>query len=106
MTPEEEAKLFAQSWYKGRPILGYGNIYQIFILLGGREIGKSYFVTNFFLDQIVNREITFILIYLNNKKPQLKNIQARYRCLHITYHLCLLFKFTAIPKSQTSPAYE
>lgn len=68
MTPAEEAKFFAQSWYKGRPILGYGNIYQLFILLGGREIGKSYFVTNFFVDQFVNRGIPFTWIRLTNKQ--------------------------------------
>ena len=38
-------------WYNLRPILGHFN-YAIFaILLGGREVGKSYSVTNFFVDQ-------------------------------------------------------
>ena len=38
-------------WYNLRPILGHFN-YAIFaILLGGRQAGKSYSVTNFFVDQ-------------------------------------------------------
>ena len=38
-------------WYNLRPILGHFN-YAIFAcLIGGREVGKSYSVTNFFVDQ-------------------------------------------------------
>ena len=38
-------------WYNLRPILGYFNWALFAILLGGREVGKSYSVTNFFVDQ-------------------------------------------------------
>ena len=38
-------------WYNLRPILGYFNWAMFAILLGGREVGKSYSVTNFFVDQ-------------------------------------------------------
>ena len=38
-------------WYNLRPILGHFNWAMFAILLGGREIGKSYSVTNFFVDQ-------------------------------------------------------
>ena len=38
-------------WYNLRPILGYFNWAIFAILLGGREVGKSYSVTNFFVDQ-------------------------------------------------------
>ena len=38
-------------WYNLRPILGYFNWAIFAILLGGREAGKSYSVTNFFVDQ-------------------------------------------------------
>lgn len=38
-------------WYNLRPILGYFNWAMFAILLGGREAGKSYSVTNFFVDQ-------------------------------------------------------
>ena len=37
-------------WYNLRPILGYFNWAMFAILLGGREVGKSYSVTNFFVD--------------------------------------------------------
>ena len=39
-------------WYNLRPILGHFANYAIFaILLGGRAVGKSYSVTNFFVHQ-------------------------------------------------------
>ena len=38
-------------WYNLRPILGYFNWAIFAILLGGREVGKSYSVTNFFVHQ-------------------------------------------------------
>lgn len=39
-------------WYNLRPILGHFSNYAIFgILIGGRQVGKSYSVTNFFVDQ-------------------------------------------------------
>lgn len=38
-------------WYNLRPILGHFNWAMFAILLGGREVGKSYSVTNFFVDQ-------------------------------------------------------
>lgn len=49
---EEQDKIKQNSqWYNLRPILGHFN-YAIFaILLGGRQAGKSYSVTNFFVDQ-------------------------------------------------------
>ena len=51
-------------WYNLRPILGHFN-YAIFaILLGGREVGKSYSVTNFFVDQWKNKGIPFTWLRL------------------------------------------
>ena len=39
-------------WYNLRPILGHFANYAIFAcLIGGREVGKSYSVTNFFVHQ-------------------------------------------------------
>jgi hypothetical protein len=63
-----EAEQLSASWYKLRPILGHGNLYQFFILLGAREVGKSYSVTNFFVDQFVNKGIPFTWIRLTNKQ--------------------------------------
>ena len=47
---QDEIKKNSQ-WYNLRPILGYFNWCMFAILLGGREVGKSYSVTNFFVDQ-------------------------------------------------------
>lgn len=49
---EEQDKIKQNSkWYNLRPILGYFNWAMFAILLGGREVGKSYSVTNFFVHQ-------------------------------------------------------
>ena len=47
---QDEVKKNSQ-WYNLRPILGHFNYAMFAILLGGREVGKSYSVTNFFVDQ-------------------------------------------------------
>lgn len=57
-----------QEWYNLRPILGCANWAIFFILLGGREVGKSYSVTNFFVDQFVNKGIPFKWIRLTDKQ--------------------------------------
>lgn len=46
-------------WYNLRPVLGCANWAIFFALLGGREAGKSYAVTNFLVDQFVNKGIPF-----------------------------------------------
>ena len=46
-------------WYNLRPMLGFANWALFYILLGGREVGKSYSVTNFFVDQFVHKGIPF-----------------------------------------------
>ena len=50
---EKQDKIKQNSqWYNLRPILGHFSNYAIFAcLIGGREVGKSYSVTNFFVDQ-------------------------------------------------------
>ena len=49
---EKQDKIKQNSqWYNLRPILGHFNWAMFAILLGGREVGKSYSVTNFFVDQ-------------------------------------------------------
>ena len=50
---EKQDKIKQNSkWYNLRPILGHFANYAIFAcLIGGREVGKSYSVTNFFVDQ-------------------------------------------------------
>lgn len=57
-------------WYNLRPILGHFN-YAIFgILLGGREIGKSYAVTNYFVDQWKNKGIPFTWLRLTETQAR------------------------------------
>lgn len=51
-------------WYNLRPILGHANWAIFYLLLGGREIGKSYSVTNFFVDQFVHKGIPFTWLRL------------------------------------------
>ena len=53
--------------YNLRPILGYFNWAIFAILLGGREVGKSYSVTNFFVDQWKNKGIPFTWLRLTEK---------------------------------------
>lgn len=57
-------KIKENEWYNLRPILGFANWAIFYILLGGREVGKSYSVTNFFVDQFVNRGIPFTWLRL------------------------------------------
>ena len=51
-------------WYNLRPILGYFNWAIFACLIGGREVGKSYSVTNFFVDQWKNKGIPFTWLRL------------------------------------------
>lgn len=73
MTEKEELALLRQierkeqlksEWYNLRPILGYANWAIFYLLLGGREAGKSYSVSNFFVDQFVNKGIPFTWLRL------------------------------------------
>lgn len=41
-----------------------------YLLLGARETGKSYAVTNFLVDQFVNKDIPFVWIRLTEKQSQ------------------------------------
>ena len=62
---EKQDKIKQNSqWYNLRPILGHFNWAMFAILLGGREVGKSYSVTNFFVDQWKNKGIPFTWLRL------------------------------------------
>ena len=56
-----------QEWYSVRHMLSYANWALFYILLGGREAGKSYSVTNFFCRQFVNKGIPFTWLRLTDK---------------------------------------
>lgn len=57
-------------WYNLRPILGHASYAIFYILLGGREIGKSYAVTNFFVDQYKKKGIPFIWLRLTEAQAR------------------------------------
>lgn len=60
----KRAKAKQSEWYNLRPVLGHANYAIFYLLLGGREIGKSYSVTNFFVDQWKNKGIPFTWLRL------------------------------------------
>ena len=65
-----EMKKGGQEWYNLRPILGCANWAIFYILLGGREAGKSYSVTNFLVDQFVNKGIPFVWMRLTDTQSR------------------------------------
>ena len=70
MTKDTVSKIYSRAkqkeseWYNLRPILGHANWAIFYLLLGGREAGKSYSVTNFFVDQWKNKGIPFTWLRL------------------------------------------
>lgn len=71
-------KVKAREWYQLRSILGYS--WAIFyFLLGGREAGKSYAVTDFYVEQFVKLGRPFYWIRLtdSSKKKLLSNNAAK-----------------------------
>ena len=63
---EKERKLQSE-WYNLRPILGHANWAMFYILLGGREAGKSYSVTNLFVHQWKTKGIPFTWLRLTER---------------------------------------
>ena len=63
-------KRIKSEWYNLRPVLGHANWAMFFVLLGGREIGKSYSVTNFFVDQYKNKGIPFTWLRLTETQAR------------------------------------
>ena len=67
---KEEIKKGGHEWYNLRPVLGCANWAIFYILLGGREAGKSYSVTNFLVDQFVNKGIPFVWMRLTDTQSR------------------------------------
>ncbi len=63
-------KRLENEWYNLRPILGNANWAIFYVLLGGREAGKSYSVTNFFVDQWKNKGIPFTWLRLTETQAR------------------------------------
>ena len=60
----EQQAVKKAEWYNLRPMLGYYNWAIFYILLGGREIGKSYSVTDFYTYQFVHDGTPFMWLRL------------------------------------------
>lgn len=70
LNKKEIAVKSGKEWYNLRPILGHANWALFYILLGGREAGKSYSVTCLFVDQFVNKGIPFVWIRLTEEQSR------------------------------------
>ena len=57
-------------WYNLRPLLGCANWALFYVILAVRELGKSYSVTNFFVDQYKNKGIPFIWLRLTEAQAR------------------------------------
>lgn len=62
--------ILPNQWYNLRPVLGNANWAIFFILLGGREAGKSYAVTDFFVHEFVTNGIPFVWLRLTDRQSQ------------------------------------
>lgn len=56
-----------REWYSVRHMFSYANWALFYILLGGREAGKSYAITDHFVHQFVERGIPFYWLRLTDK---------------------------------------
>lgn len=61
---DKKNKTLQKEWYSLRHMLGYANWAMFYVLLGGREAGKSYSVTDFFCRQWKNKGIPFTWLRL------------------------------------------
>lgn len=70
LTEKGTMKQHKSEWYNLRPVLGCANWALFYVLLGARETGKSYAVTNFFVDQFVNKGIPFVWLRLTDAQSK------------------------------------
>ena len=63
-------KRYESEWYNLRPVLGHANWALFYVLLGAREAGKSYAVTDYFCSEFVKHGIPFIWLRLTDKQAQ------------------------------------
>lgn len=66
----EKTNTKGKEWYNLRPILGNANWAMLYVLLGGRESGKSYSVTDLFVHQFVNEGIPFTWLRLTETQSR------------------------------------
>ena len=63
-------KKFESEWYNLRPLIGHANWALFYVMLGSRETGKSYAVTDYFCNMYKTRGIPFIWLRLTDKATQ------------------------------------
>ena len=63
-------KKYESEWYNLRPILGNANWALFYVLLGSREAGKSYAITDYFCSEFVKNGIPFIWLRLTERQSQ------------------------------------
>ena len=61
---------YESEWYNLRPILGNANWALFYVMLGSRETGKSYAVTDYFCHMYKTKGIPFIWLRLTDKATQ------------------------------------
>lgn len=66
----DKQNMLKNEFYNLRPILGNANWALFYILIGGRSAGKSYAVTNFFVDQWKNKGIPFTWLRLTEAQSR------------------------------------
>ena len=66
----EKQTVMENEFYNLRPILGYANWAIFYVLVGGRSAGKSYAVTNFFVDQWKKKGIPFTWLRLTEAQAR------------------------------------
>ena len=66
----EKQTVMENEFYNLRPILGNANWAIFYVLVGGRSAGKSYAVTNFFVDQWKNKGIPFTWLRLTEAQAR------------------------------------
>ena len=61
---------YESEWYNLRPLLGHANWALFYVMLGSRETGKSYAVTDYFCHMYKTKGIPFIWLRLTEKATQ------------------------------------
>ena len=70
LVPVIKNKKYESEWYNLRPLLGHANWALFYVMLGARETGKSYAVTDYFCHKFRETGIPFIWLRLTEKAAQ------------------------------------
>ena len=67
---KKKKQKYESEWYNLRPLLGHANWAIFYVMLGSREVGKSYAVTDYFCHEYKTKGIPFIWLRLTDKAAQ------------------------------------